>query len=437
MIPIEQAIFTSAATERRSGYHLVGTSPGLCDADAKELAAWAPSHDSLCDDQPGVRSVNFHPLPSGAYCVSRTVASGIEPSGRGVRVYTQCLVASPPAFARFGNNPFGVLDSAEAAGALVVHDDPPRVLPTLELAGHASAVDQVLLERLAVLPGAAWMGTLVKAALDSACLGLAGAGSEAMIAGLINCLPPECRTEFSFTTGLRLSVQRPFRVMGLPSGRGNWRSWQQRYNLTVLDFSGPRPVDSGPLDGWAQLIERVLCSGRIAAFAMRLSRHRPELTLADLPALALQLLDDLDGSAMRCGPPSLARAGGETPAGALRQAHAAHAEHRHLAEEAGSAVTPPSRRLHPDSKEVVERLEHLDDLVFEAMDGKPAALESLRRAWPRVREDLGDDLLAESQEQYLRYALSLWEEYAGSRGSHDPSRAVQALDVLCVLFDRL
>jgi hypothetical protein len=71
------------------------------------------------------------------------------------------------------------------------------------------------------------------------------------------------------------------------------------------------------------------------------------------------------------------------------------------------------------------------------MAGKSGALDSLRWLWPRVREELGEELLAESSEQYLRYALSIWEQYAVTHEDRDPTRALQALDVLCVLFDRV
>jgi hypothetical protein len=434
MVRIEQAIFTSAATDRRSGYHLAAASPGIGEADAKELAVWGPSHDSLWDCRPAAVSVNFHPLPSGAFCVSRTVPSGVEPSGRGTRIYTQCLVVGPASLARFGNNPFALLESAEVAGLLAVHDQVPRSLSTLELSGRTAAVDQPLLERLAAKPGAEWMAALVQASLDSACLAVTGMPAGPLVAGLMNCIPIECRTEFSFTTGLRFSVQRPFRIVALPDGPSQWRVWQQRYNLTVLDFAGHVPADLGPRDGWARLVEKVLSSDQVPALAMQLSRHRPDLMHSDLPALALQLIEELDATARRSTTTATTRAGSP-----MRQAHAAHEEHTQasVAAQASTAIVPPSKQLHPNSREVQERLERLDDLVFEAMAGKPNALETLKRTWPRIRLELGEELLAESHEQYLRYALSLWEEYVSSRSNRDPSRAVQALDVLCVLFDRL
>ena len=47
---------------------------------------------------------------------------------------------------------------------------------------------------------------------------------------------------------------------------------------------------------------------------------------------------------------------------------------------------------------------------------------------------LGEDLLIESREQYLRYALSVWEECVDAGSIRNPTRAIQALDVLCLLF---
>jgi hypothetical protein len=84
---------------------------------------------------------------------------------------------------------------------------------------------------------------------------------------------------------------------------------------------------------------------------------------------------------------------------------------------------------------VVARLEALDDAVFDAIQGEAVALADLHRLWPTLKTELGDTLLAESREQYIRYALSIWREPTNFEGDRDPIRAVNALEVLCVLFD--
>ena len=75
--------------------------------------------------------------------------------------------------------------------------------------------------------------------------------------------------------------------------------------------------------------------------------------------------------------------------------------------------------------------------MFDAIAGKPDAIAALRWLWPQLKTRLGDDLLAESREQYLRYALSVWQKPLNTENLHDPRRAVDALEVLCVLFDEI
>jgi hypothetical protein len=130
-----------------------------------------------------------------------------------------------------------------------------------------------------------------------------------------------------------------------------------------------------------------------------------------------------------------------------RQAHAAHQTFQKTAAAAAAQndaapcdaalAKGPSHSLHADSPEVVAQLESLDDAVFDAIQGKPDALPALRWLWPQVKIRLGETLLAESREQYVRYALSVWHKADNPEGDHDPRRAVEALEVLCVLFDEL
>jgi hypothetical protein len=96
---------------------------------------------------------------------------------------------------------------------------------------------------------------------------------------------------------------------------------------------------------------------------------------------------------------------------------------------------PPSKDLDPSDPEVLARLERLDDLVFDAISGKRTSLDELAQFWPKVRSEFGGPLLAESREQYLRYALTSWERLAQRDGVRSPSLAMQSLEVLCVLFD--
>jgi hypothetical protein len=86
-----------------------------------------------------------------------------------------------------------------------------------------------------------------------------------------------------------------------------------------------------------------------------------------------------------------------------------------------------------DQWSVTECLEQLDDVVFDALRGSPAALAHLELLWPSAIGSLGYDVLAESREQYLRKALSIWHDFFDAEGRRSDS-AMAALDVLCVLF---
>jgi len=115
-----------------------------------------------------------------------------------------------------------------------------------------------------------------------------------------------------------------------------------------------------------------------------------------------------------------------------RRAHAAHARTAGTASTCG--VARPSAQLAPDSPEVLARLEQLDDVVYEAMDGQATALEELETLWPEVLAELGEELVAESREQYLRYAVQIWERSLDANGLRSAGKATQALEVLCILF---
>lgn len=572
---IEQAIFTSAETDLSSGYQLVACSPGVREVDAQQLSNWGPSHDSLWEQGPDASSINFHPLPSGAYCISRTTPAGGEYSARrGPRIYTQCLVVGPELLARFANNPFTLLRAALAQGSLRVHEQVPERLQPFRLVGRAAAFDHSLLNQLSSDPGVAWLTTLLQAALEQDHVGLiAGRHGQRLVAGLLNCLPPECRREFSFSTGLRYSPRRPYRLVCLPDDDTERRRIERRYRLPVLNVGGKPPAEFSPHDGWPRLIAGVLTRRKAAWLASQLSHARPELTLRALQSLGDRLLgemtqlqgesrvaalqsrpvlniqwlarisDDLQRfpedeevwiswchahrealqrgdheavSELVCracsilgsqpdGPqrfarqiaellqeqfdhhPSLFRrtahalemldasagrevwleliegigqdalaegkrqdespsrpfrvvAPDDNDVSSERRADAPHARFGSAAQQVLSEAVvadlepTPSQVLGPVSAAVQEKLEQLDDIVFEAIAGKATALETLRVLWPATLQELGPELLSESKEQYVRHALSVWRHCVDGDEIRTPERAVNALEVLNVLF---
>jgi hypothetical protein len=265
------------------------------------------------------------------------------------------------------------------------------------------------------------------------------------------------------------------------------RAWLANHtNVSQLDLCKAEP--SLPLEGWARLVGRVLATEQTAFLAGQLAKRHADLGAQDLQALGLQLLEDLEAVSLSepkergtsfhstsvvvedlCDDKGLIAAAPlptEPPAApivetglvpsseahpsalpcssspahveTLQRAHAAHKRFAGTSESTNAArpKTPrPSKALDPNSPVVLEKLEYLDDLVFAAINGCGRSLEAVQMVWPEVLAELGDELVAESREQYLRYSLSIWEQCTKPDGVRDATRAIQALDVLCVLFN--
>ncbi len=464
---IEQAVYTSASTDRTSGYQIVAHSPGIEVEDLRMLAAWGPSHDSLWDGDADAGSINFFTLPSGAFCVARTTAEGSEFSGRGERMYSQCLVVTPETLDRFSNNPFALVTAAIAQGSLRAVDKLAQPLETIRLGGRAVAVDQRLLAQLAQNPGVAWLGWAVQATLQLDTLAIASAlPRQHLVAGILNCLPVECRVPFSFSTGLRYSPRRTFRILGIPIDEHHRRRSLSRYGIDVLE--APHTADE-PLpeaSGWGHFVACALAMGKANYLASELARPRPGLKSDDLDELARELTDAIlaPANSNRCRattaesspekqPTSATSTLDEVPdangrPGRLRQKAPPDRESRECSRRAVSNLVRrstdttsydhelnPSEILARHRPDAAEKLETLDDTVFEAIAGRPRALDELRELWPAILSELGANTVEESRQQYLRHALTVWRQCVEGDNIRNPALAVAAADVVCLLLD--
>jgi hypothetical protein len=283
---IEQAIFTSVRGAAMDGYQLAATSPGVADDEAKELGIWGPAHDSLLDQRPRTRSINFHPLASGRFCVSLTTALDAEYSGRGgCQVYTHSLILEPETLRRFANDPFRVVEAALAAGQLTPLAEIPNELAPVVLPGAASPTNGVLLTRLSRRPGAAAMTKLVEEALHHKFVAVASrVPARQVLAGILNLLPVECRTEFSFTTGLRHSARRPFRLTRLSDDPEERRRTTSAGGAVAVDLDAERK-GAAPKSGWSGYVHGTLREGQISHFARVLREPRAGLVSGELDAV--------------------------------------------------------------------------------------------------------------------------------------------------------
>lgn len=488
---IEQAIFTSAESDHAVGYHLVARSPALDECDARELTVWGPSHDSLESSSVATAaSVNFFRLPSGAYCVSKTQLAGEEYSGRGLRTYTHCLVVPPQVLIRFANNPFALLRAAWVKGLLKVCDAAPSQLVPFQLAGRAAPVDEGLLGQLVEQCGAATIGRLIEAVLGPQPVVLIGVRNpEATVAGILNLLPLSSRGELCFTTGLKYSPRRPFHLLIASEESAELRRLYRQQLVTVIDVSPPggfQPSTSRAgaasasttnRSGWAGYVTDCIKRDALPMLIEQLRERQEGLHLENLNELGDHLRREIScctNSARSCaGEPAraaparpadrssdstafandasttdddfLAMLLAEQPPAEGEGESADDTDSSRISEESGE-IAPrkvrPERRANRhapsvvmgiESPENLERLEKLDDVVFDAMGGDARALEEMSRLWPQLVADLGPEKLEESREQYLRYSLSIWEGCLED-GLRDPDRAIASLQVLSIIF---
>jgi hypothetical protein len=80
----------------------------------------------------------------------------------------------------------------------------------------------------------------------------------------------------------------------------------------------------------------------------------------------------------------------------------------------------------------IARMEWLDDLMFAAIDGDPIALDHAADAWQKTRDELGQDALEESRQQYLRHAQTVWHSLR-SEPNHPPHKVFAAIEIISLL----
>ena len=113
-----------------------------------------------------------------------------------------------------------------------------------------------------------------------------------------------------------------------------------------------------------------------------------------------------------------------------------HAPHRSIQETPSQAdllgEDLPSQCLHSDSDEVQSMLEELDDVIFDAVRGDTSALQRAHVLWPKVIAEIGWELVEESREQYLRYAVDVIRRFEPS-SSAKSERGITAIEIISLL----
>jgi hypothetical protein len=78
----------------------------------------------------------------------------------------------------------------------------------------------------------------------------------------------------------------------------------------------------------------------------------------------------------------------------------------------------------------------LEDAIFEVLAGKTNALDQLSPLWCTVLAQVGAARAEVTREHFLRFALAVWRQLNQADEQQDPSRSAQAMEIVCLLFNR-
>ncbi|MEZ6115821.1 MAG: hypothetical protein R3C28_04520 [Pirellulaceae bacterium] len=234
---VAQAIFTSVRSGRQRGYHLVSRSPSVNDSTARVLTTWGPSHDSLLDDSPDFRCVNYHEVDDLHVAISKTLHGGPEYSNRGsLQIVTRWLVIKRGDFQQWNNNPAAILDVAITLGLLRLPTDPQAPLNDIPIDFTENLGARYYLDRR----DAAFVERLQSSLhRDQRVAVLSPQPSMAVLYELFESIAPDQRSTVSFTTGLRPSLQRPFRLQFLPRADEKVLRQCESHGMVVVDQQQP------------------------------------------------------------------------------------------------------------------------------------------------------------------------------------------------------
>ena len=209
-LELEQAVFASAQSSRFQGYHLIARSCGIDDELANQLSRWSPSHNGLIGDSKLYEGFSFFQPSADKFAFSRSFHGGPEYSRRGgLNVVSRMFVCTERDLAGFGDNVISLAKVALSHGNLRLERRFAEHLETLRMP-RSSLIAQSQID------ANSWQQEieLIRSALaEFGNLAVVGISRPLdLLESLIRQMKSSPFPDFSFSTGLRLSKQRPFRL---------------------------------------------------------------------------------------------------------------------------------------------------------------------------------------------------------------------------------
>jgi len=240
-------------------HEFLAVSRGIEPMDLSEISAWSAGNGELLSASPEAFSWNFHPLPSGFFCLSRT--SHLEflfPQAVAGEVFTHGILVPSLLLKDYANNAITLFHHLEKLGLwraglevarqLWNQEIPNRpkdehfpnaeilpVLKTLTMDGGAEIVRFGSLSAFVRSTGIRRFTSMLDQILGNVTTIITGnAQPEIFLECLLDVLPIGCRTDFSFSTGLKFTQKRLFRIVCLGTAIHEQERVRRRFNLPAI-----------------------------------------------------------------------------------------------------------------------------------------------------------------------------------------------------------
>jgi hypothetical protein len=214
LIEIDRAMFGSSQRGAVEGYQLLCWSDGVDSQTGKELCQWAPTR--LVSSAADRWTVQLFYSSSGRPCISRTFLAGHEYSRRGGRnVISAFVILESEQWELHRRDALAVFNLAMALGYLrSIEGGAQNPLPKLAFPVTAPLSSEDLYE---LHPQAECgnfpLDEIADRLSEGDRIALVGASNPVQLVGqLVARLSREARQNFTFTTGLPLSIHRPFQL---------------------------------------------------------------------------------------------------------------------------------------------------------------------------------------------------------------------------------
>ncbi len=297
-------------------HEYLAVSRGIENMDLSEIRSWSPSNGELVSPSLMAHSWNFHPLPTGCFCLSRTGRlATLFPKENPANVFTHGILIPADLLHDYANNPVTFLNHLEKLGLwragmevtrqlIDMKSDPEihttnenfpgtEILPilrTLTMDGGAEAVRLEALNAFVRTTGIRRFATILDQLLGNFTTIITGnAVPEMLLEALLDLLPVSCRPEFSFSTGLKFSQKRLFRLVFAGNNSSEQERIRHHFNLPMISSTSVSLMQDQLLPSlknrWSMFIATLFEQGMETAWN-EIALLEDTASLSDLPRIA-------------------------------------------------------------------------------------------------------------------------------------------------------